>query len=267
LRGQGPWGKRTATILNTSHRTGGAETTLTTLREAKAILDWHLGRARWIFIHIPKNAGVSVRKSPHLAGKLISAERYFHKSRAYTQAVEACMSEAGAHHGHQHARWRDLDPKVTSRLQAVAVVRNPWARTYSRWRFARYAEVQGKGGGAYENVSFEEFLEERHVYGDRDYYWHRAVRGWFPQRDYVTDEAGNLVVDLLRFEALDDESTRYFDLPEPVRKRNVTRAEHEDYRQAYSERMIDIIADWYREDIETFGFDFDTPATRNTVFS
>jgi hypothetical protein len=240
---------------------------LATLREAKAILDWHTGRARWIFIHIPKNAGVSIRKSPHLAGRLISAERYFHKSRAYSRAVEACMEEAGAHHGLQHARWRDVHPKITSRLQAIAVVRNPWARTYSRWRFARYAEQQGKTGGDYADVSFEQFLEERHTYGNTDYYWHRAVRGWYPQVDYVTDEAGNLVVDMLRFEELEDEAQRYFDLPESIRKRNVTRAENEDYRQAYSARMIDAIAEWYSTDIETFGYDFDTTATRNTVFS
>lgn len=239
---------------------------MTTLREAKAILDWHLGRARWIFIHIPKNAGVSIRKSPELAGRLISAEPYFLKSRAYVRQVRATMRAAGEHHGLQHARWRDIHPSVSSRLQAVAVVRNPWARTYSRWRFAQLAAEQGKLNTGTAAASLEEFLEERHIYGGREFYWHRAIHGWHPQIDYVTDEAGNLRADVLRFEELETEALRYFDLSVPVRKRNRTSRVGTDYREAYTKTSINIVAEWYRADIEAFGFDFDTAATRNTIF-
>jgi hypothetical protein len=34
---------------------------MTSLREARNIFNWHSGRARYIFVHIPKNAGVAVR--------------------------------------------------------------------------------------------------------------------------------------------------------------------------------------------------------------
>jgi hypothetical protein len=40
-----------------------------------------------------------------------------------------------------------------------------------------------------------------------------------------------------------------------------------DYRDIYSPRTIRIVADWYAADIERFGFDFDTPASKNTYFS
>jgi hypothetical protein len=30
---------------------------------------------------------------------------------------------------------------------------------------------------------------------------------------------------------------------------------------------MQIVADWYQKDIDFFGFDFDTAATRNAVFS
>ncbi|PWE32221.1 hypothetical protein DDZ14_10820 [Maritimibacter sp. 55A14] len=238
---------------------------MTTLREARAILNWHTGRAEWLFIHIPKNAGVSLRKAPALSGRMISAEPYFHKSRAYTRAVAAKMRAGGEHHGFQHARWRDIHPKVTSRLTAVGILRNPWARTVSRWQFARLAETQGKDDPRYRDMRLEEFLEERHIYGHEPFYWHRVIRGWYPQADYVTDEAGTVRVDLLRFESLAEDSMRYFGLDQPVRKRNVSTKKRTDYREFYTDRTIQIVADWYAADIEMFGFDFDTPARRNLV--
>jgi hypothetical protein len=240
---------------------------LTSLREASAIVNWHLGRARYIFIHIPKNAGVSVRKSPELKGRLISADSYFHKSRAYTHELAKTMVDAGEHHGFQHARWRDINPKVTDRLKAVGVVRNPWARTDSRRRFGQLAVKQGKSPASAAAETFEEFLEQRNVWGGKEYYWHRAVRGWYPQTDYATDAEGTLRVDLLRFENLDSDSTQYFGLKHPIGKRNRTARTPFRYQDVYTPKTMQIVADWYQKDIDFFGFDFDTAATRNAVFS
>jgi hypothetical protein len=240
---------------------------LTGLREATAILNWHLGRARYIFVHIPKNAGVSIRKSSELKGLLISADPYFHKSGAYTRELAKTMEDAGEHHGFQHARWRDLNPKVTRRLKAVGVVRNPWARTVSRWRFEQLAVRQGKISASEAAETFEEFLEQRNVWGGKDYYWHRAIRGWYPQADYATDEEGKLRVELLRFEHLASDATQYFSLNHPIGKRNRTSRTPFQYQEAYTPKTVQIVADWYQKDIDFFGFDFDTTATRNAVFS
>lgn len=237
------------------------------LRNAAAIASWHLHLARWMFIHIPKNAGVSVRKTKELGGRLLSANPYFHRSRAYTRSVSETMQQLGEHHGFQHARWRDLHPKVTQRLTSVAIVRNPWARTVSRWRFACLAVEQGKAQSDYAAPSFEAFLEERHQWGGREYFWHRAIRGWYPQSDYVTDGKGVIRCDILRLEDLDSEAARYFGLRHPLRKRNLTGRKSSDYRDFYTPQTIQIVADWYASDIEVFGFDFHTPATRNTTYS
>lgn len=240
---------------------------MTNLRELRAIFDWHVGTARWLFIHIPKNAGVSIRKAPQLAGRIVSAEAYFYRDRAQVRAVRRLMAEKGEHHGIQHARWRDLDPKVTGRLAAVAIIRNPWARTVSRWRFARLAAEQGKMDPAEAPERFEDFLEQRHLYGAEPYFWHRAIKGWYPQADYVTDAEGRVRADLLRFETLDHDTQRYFGLDAPLRKRNLTSAGRFDYREVYEPRTIQIVADWYRRDIDLFGFDFDGPARRHTVYT
>jgi hypothetical protein len=245
-----------------------------TLREMQAILDYRLGRARWLFIHSPKNAGVSVRKAPELRHRIIGADPYFHVSRAYTRELARTMRERGEHHGFQHARLRDIAPGVRARLQPVAILRNPWARVVSRYRFAETAAAHGKSDAGYAAPSFEAFLEERHDYGHLPFYWHRAIRGWYPQLDYVTDEAGRIGADLLRMEHMDAEVPRYFGLAAPLAPRNVSvTAPGErprlatDWKGYYTPRTIQIVADWYAADIDTFGFDFDSAATRNTTFA
>ena len=96
-------------------------------------------------------------------------------------------------------------------------------------------------------------------------YWHRAIRGWYPQRDYVVDEEGRIAVDILRLERLDEEAQHYLGLEEPLQRRNETHGA--DYRDYYDARTIQVVADWYSADIEAFGFDFDTPARRNCLYA
>jgi len=242
------------------------------LRTLRAYYDYYLGKAEYLFIHIPKNAGVAVRKSKLLAGRLVGSEPRFHKSREYTRQLSAAMTSNGEHHGFHHARLIDIDPAVKTRLQPVAVIRNPWSRVVSRFRFAQFAIEIGTADSDYTPESFEAFLDERHVYGEKEFYWHRAIRGWYPQLDYVVDEQGSISAHLLRHEHLGDDCKRYFGLREAPQRRNVsgnkkTTKTYQDYRDYYTPETIQIVADWYAKDIEMFGFDFDTAATRNVYYA
>lgn len=232
-------------------------------RRLKDYFNYYTGRAKFLFIHIPKNAGVAIRKCPELQTRLVSAEPAFHKSPAYTRRVKQVMAAAGEHHGIQHARLLDIHPRVRWALRPVAVIRNPWARVVSRYRFAELARTQGNIKADYVAGSFEEFLEERHIYGSKEFYWHRAVRGWYPQFDYVRDEEGRVSVHILRQEFLEEESRQYFQLRSPLERRNVSSEKPARYQSYYTPQTIQIVADWYVKDIEYFGFDFDTPAKRN----
>jgi hypothetical protein len=231
-----------------------------TSRELRNIFVYHSGMAKYMFVHIPKNAGVSVRKSPALHNRLISADPYFHKSKKYTRQLTRVMRESGEHHGYQHARWRDIHPSVTERLTSVAIVRNPWARTVSRFRFAQTAMQRGTAKNGYSPTDFEEFLEERHTYGGRDFFWHRAIRGWYPQADYVLDENNNLRANILRFEHMEDDIENFFHV-DLKKHKNKSTGWQDDYRNLYSARTKKIVRDWYAKDVELFGFDFDNSAT------
>ena len=241
-----------------------AHVPLVTMDDLRAMAALYSGSARNLFIHIPKNAGVSMRKAPQLHWKMVGVHKTFLKDAAYLDALRLEMGAAGQHHGIGHARLRDVKPWIVRRLRPIAVLRNPWARTVSRFRFARLIEEQGSRFASVNTTSFEAFLDTRHQDGHRPFFWHRAVRGWYPQRDYVVDSDGNVAADLLRQEHLKEESLKYFGLREPIKPRNETRrGDLDNWQQYYTPQSIQIVADWYEADISTFGFDYDTAATRN----
>lgn len=226
-----------------------------------------------ILIHIPKNAGMSFRhrQSPlRRRGQIIPAKKAFHKSEAYTEAVGATMKKYGQHHGFEHARLRDLNPKFVKKYGAVAVVRNPWDRVVSRFTFSKTV------GERPEDYPFEDFLEERHEWGGKKYFWHRGVLGWFDQKDYVTYEDGTLGCDVLRFEHLSDDVLRYFRPAHVPGFFNVSNGDQSSDRRAVSGRVpyqkfynaetMQIVYDWHKEDIDFFGFSYDGPATKNVLY-
>lgn len=219
-----------------------------------------------IFIHIPKNAGMSIRHSPYLADKILVAGADLHKNSLYTKQLNDTMKSLGDHHGNEHSRWRDLDPAYTGRYKAFAVIRNPWDRVVSRFFFAKKViEVEQKVPTSYADVSsFESFLEERHKWGNREFMWHRAIRGWYPAVDHITDLQGNLVCDMISYENYEADLCDYFQLEKMSRPRNVTALNKGTYMDLYTPETIQIVADWYKADIDMFGYDFDTGPTRNT---
>ena len=218
-----------------------------------------------LFIHIPKCAGMTIRRSPMLADKIIVASPQVHKSTHYTKAVADHMNSIGDHHGFEHARWRDIKPSIQQGFQAFAVARNPWDRVVSRYFFAKKViEVEKKEPvGKHKIDSFEHFLEERDEWGGVPYMWHRAIRGWYPAVDHVTDGKGNLMCDMIRFEQLDGDLCKYFNIPTMSQARNVTALNKGSYKDLYTDKTIQLIADWYKEDIDMFGYDFDTGAQKN----
>lgn len=233
----------------------------------KIATDAGLRKPKHLFIHIPKNGGMSIRKAPQLDGRILTAARKRLKSQEYVDAVTRTMQETGDHPGYEHARYRDVRETVRKANVPFAIVRNPWSRVVSRFTFSLDAMNDGRSVGDYSARDFEAFLEERHVWGDKEYFWHRAIRGWYPQHDYVIDETGKIAVNILRLENLTEEFPQYFKLQAPLARRNVTNRKKADYKDYYTPKTIQIVADWYRKDIEVFGFDFDSLATRNTHFT
>ena len=218
-----------------------------------------------MFIHVPKSAGSMIRHYFKFESyiQILEADKSKHKTPEYTKALDTCMQRIGDDSGHIHARWRDLKSFYKS-LTCFAVVRNPWSRVASRYYFAKQViEREGRSPSYADVSSFDAFLEERYKWGEVEFMWHRAVRGWCPTVDYVCDVKDNLKCDMLRFENLDEDLCSYFNIKEEFPKRNTTKTYNGDYKKIYTPETIQIVADWYKKDIDMWGYDFDTGAQKN----
>jgi len=222
-----------------------------------------------LFIHIPKNGGMTIRRSPLI--QVQAATIQFHKSADYTNGLLKKMRETGDHPGIEHARWQDINPKAWKSYRPFAIIRNPWDRVVSRYFFAKKViEVEKKVAPTYADVSsFEAFLKEYDKWGKEEYMWHRAVRGWYPAFDHVVDpNTGNIAsnIDILRFENYNQDFKAYFNVNQNPQPRNVTALNKRSYKDIYTPETIDLVGDLYHRDIRAWGYTFDGGPTRNTLF-
>ena len=60
-----------------------------------------------IFVHIPKNGGMTYRKNPNIRNQIILATPNMHVSKEYTRKLHEVMHHHGEHEGNEHARYID----------------------------------------------------------------------------------------------------------------------------------------------------------------
>ncbi len=217
------------------------------------------------FIHIPKNAGMTIRLCNELKPRITLSGKSNLVSQEYANTLLKTMNKYGEHHGYEHARWRDVKKSLRNG-PCFAIVRNPWAKVVSRYTFLIHEIERGAeaviNNPTYIRCSFEEFLEQRQLWV-KPYFWHRAIKGWYQQKDHVVDESGNLRCDILRAEELNKDINEYFSVNLKLQSRNVSNTGKKDYKLFYTPLTKKIIEDWYSEDIEFFGFKFDGIATKH----
>ena len=213
-------------------------------------------RYRYIFIHIPKNAGSSVQDS------LMRCEPMPWLQRAIWRAFMAFGSGnqtitfgrianphgmgwfAGAYHGHATAaNMRALLPgHVFDSYFKFALVRNPWDRCVSRYEYYRKLVKPPRGE---QLKSFPEFLN-----------W-----DFQPQKRRIADANGNLLVDFVgKIENLAHDMEHVFrtcDLPlsaTAIGMLNTT--DHRPYHNYYDATTRELVREKYRDDVVSFGYEF-----------
>ncbi len=221
-------------------------TSLERLDEANDALQTAIGlsyydvshRYRCVFIHIPKNAGTSIRRALGIVGG-----------------------------GHRPWRFHAQSlPQVWQQYLSFAVVRNPWDRAASAFHHARMPDShwhrqQGTPHPDYQllaDKSFEDCL--RILCEQPGRLIHEA---WTDQSQWILDMQSPakplMVHSVLRYETLDD------DFAKLCNRLHVESAElpvlntsdrARDYRSFYNEASRKMVEQLYADDIRAFGYTF-----------
>jgi hypothetical protein len=198
------------------------------------------------FIHIPKNGGTSVRAALARHGGVSLGKPF-------------------------HSRYVDVVPSLGRELKYFCVVRNPWSRTASRYVFAKQNALIWPPDDPrrlyIEKASFETYVKDQRIFEIPEHPgqpWMGPMNSWFNQLEWITDEDRIVRCDSLRLEKLEKDLETYFGSPIKVPRENTTKDRY-DYRQMYTDSLIDIVAETFQKDIDYFGFEFEGPATRHIV--
>ena len=196
----------------------------------------HWNRLNCIFVHVPKAAGTSINRA--LYGRTLG------------------------HYSASEIKFRF--PSLYERAFTFSVVRNPWDRALSAYRFASLGRTDSMGVRKpiqYKTPDFKSF--------------ERFVCDWLPQKDiqsidfifrpqwlFVCDSEKEILVDHLgRFEKMGETVSflnEIFCKDIKVENQNSTRIAISDYRSAYTRpEMVDIISSLYNQDIKLFGYSFE----------
>src|SRR5262245_16431063 len=143
-----------------------------TLRRKLRALLCATTRAKYHFIHIPKNAGEAVRDA-----------LYFQRDISLSSPF--------------HFRYIDIVGKAGRHICYFAVIRNPWSRTASRYQFAlqnasRWAP-QDPRRVYIEKATFSDFVRDRRIFEIPEHPgmpWMGPMSSWFDQLEWIRNLDG-----------------------------------------------------------------------------
>lgn len=199
-----------------------------------------------IFVHIPKTGGQSVETA------FLKRHGLSWPERAPLLLRPRAPDESGpdrlAHlYAREYVELGFVEQALFDRYFKFTVVRNPWARAVSEYKYERKI-----AGPSFEHFIVAALREGKPLANDRHI---------VPQVTYLRGKDGSVLVDrIIRFERLGEAfaevTTELFGAPLPLPRRNVAK-NRTDYRAYYNETTRTIVEEYYREDIAAFGYTFD----------
>jgi hypothetical protein len=211
---------------------------------------------RFLFVHIAKTGGTSVRASLR---RLRWRDPWY-----WPMLVCSRLSHLSGHRIAtklpRHAKIvaaKELLPKeFFDTLFKFAFVRNPWDLQVSSFHHIRRERPHYLSG----HEDFEGFLRWK-LSPERPYQYHIDTSIEL-QTDYLIDLHGEVAVDFIgRYERLPEdfaEACRRIGVARPdlAHKRRATDRE-KDYRSYYSDETAELVAQHFRKDIELLGYGFE----------
>ncbi len=203
-----------------------------------------------IFVHVPKTAGQSIE---HVFLELTG---YNWRTRQHLLLRPNDDPSLGPHRlahltATEYVSCGHVAPQQFNEYFKFSFVRNPWARIVSSYKF--------KGVSA--KIDFKTFLFSHMPEPG----WTAIYRHFIPQYDYLYDEHGNCLVDFIgKFESLQnnfDQVCRKLgitqrSLPHANKSTENLARTGKHYTDYYDDESRQFVADKYRNDIQSFDYEF-----------
>jgi len=188
--------------------------------------------SKTIFIHIPKTAGISLVKS--IFGDVTLESHRF--VSFYKQVFGNRYSD----------------------FFTFTIVRNPWDRLYSSYKFLEKGGINIHDKNAFETYlstykDFEDFvlkgLNEKIIW---------EIMHLIPQYEFVCNKNGKIIVDYVgRFENMNKSLDEINDiLKSDFKLEHHNKTDKKDYKDIYTTEMIEKVHQIYQKDIDIFEYSF-----------
>lgn len=187
---------------------------------------------KFVFIHIPKNAGASIN-------------RVIKTSNAETAKMFGNTHTPADFYKANFDGWEDYFK--------FSFVRNPWDRLYSLYKFN--TKRQGK---THKELPFDVWINQDHFTVASDLQTPKVSIKKKPQCDWICDGDGNIMVNFVgRFENLQndfDKLQRQCNFKTELPKINDTAGMP--YKDAYNDKTYAFVEKYFAKDIEMFDYKF-----------
>ena len=209
----------------------------------------------FLFVHIPKTGGTSVRAALKRAQRREPLYPAMWLCKRLDHLTGHRIAAKLPRHASVVAAKEMLPEELFRRLFKFAFVRNPWDLQVSSWHHLRRERPHLLAGVP----DFESFIKWK-LDPERPYQFHldTSIR---PQWEFLVDLRGEWAVDLVgRYEHLADDYDRACGsigirpprLPERRRARD-----REDYRRYYDTALAERVGEWFARDAASFGYRFE----------
>ena len=208
----------------------------------------------FLFVHIAKTGGTSVRAA---LAPLRWRDPFY-----IPQFIASRLSHLTGHriasklprHARIIAAKEMLPQELFDKLFKFAFVRNPWDLQVSSWHHLRRERPH-----LVEHLpNFESFLRWK-LDPERPYQYHIDT-SIERQTDYLKDLEGTIIVDFIgKYENLQEdyeEACRRIGIKPPPLPHKRQAKDRKNYQKYYDEETAALIAEYFREDIETFGYNY-----------
>ena len=180
-----------------------------------------------IFIHINKTGGTSIYNALGLKNKIHITARHI-------------IDQIG------EDEWKNA--------YKLSFVRNPWDKVVSHYK---YKVKTNKQNLKVNTLSFKEWVMK--TYGNnKDYYYFNNPIMFQPQLDWLVDHKGNIDINFIgKFEHIEEDFQKlcaHLGIEKKLPHLNSTSKDN--YKDFYDDTTKEMIAHWFKKDIEKFKYEF-----------